>query len=70
MSLQSIYFERYFWNYNEAINWLNKHGFEPLKVDIKETQFRFRMRDPKRFKRFITKKLNKKGIYFVIGFKS
>lgn len=63
------------WNSSKARNWLKAHNFKPIKrVDKlkssetgKVTQLRYRIADPSKFKRFITKKTSEE-INFIIGF--
>ena len=54
----------------EARKWLKKHNMKPIKKPDKTTNtIRFRLRDPKRFKRFATKTIAKQpSIQLVIGF--
>jgi len=64
------------WNSSKARNWLKAHNFNPIKrVDKlkssetgKITQLRYRITDPRKYMRFITKKTTDE-INFVIGFK-
>lgn len=71
--LQSVVFLRPKWNVKTSKLWLEKKGITPLKeVDIvkkdgKISQYRYRILNPKRFKRFITKK-TKDNINFIIGY--
>jgi hypothetical protein len=45
--IHSILFERNkYWTKTKALNWLKKHGYSPIKVDITENHFRFRLVDP------------------------
>jgi hypothetical protein len=63
------------WTTTKARKWLKKHNLTPLKRVHKITSsktgiihLRYRIRDPKLYKRFITKK-TKEGINIIIGFK-
>jgi len=68
--IQSVVFLRKKWNVTEARKWLKLHGnLKPIKaVDKNSTQLRFRLQNPKKFKRFITKKV-KDDVLLIIGFK-
>ena len=56
------------WTTQQARSWLSEHGIKPLKrVHKLKNELRYRIRDPKKFKRYITKKMNN-GILFVIEF--
>lgn len=49
--------------------WLKNNNIKPIKVvDRSTTQLRYRIVDPKKFKRFRTK-IVKSGIMLIIGFK-
>jgi len=65
--VQSILFERSKWTYAKAMEWLVKHNYSPLKIDITNNFYRFRIFPPSMFSRFRTKKVSD-GIEFVIGF--
>lgn len=71
MSIQSVTFlidEG--WKPSLASRWLNDHNLIPMKkVDrTYDNKLRYRLVDPSKFKRFITKKLSN-GISLIIGFK-
>jgi hypothetical protein len=69
--IQSVVFKATRYDTTKARKWLSDHGFKPIKrVDKAANTLRYRIRDPKKYKSFITKKLNGKGILLVIGFKS
>lgn len=67
--IQSVVFERKYWTKNNALNWLHHNGLKPLNgVDlIHPKQYRYRIRDPRLFKYFISKKLDH-HIMLIIGF--
>lgn len=68
--IQSVVFKATRYDAAKARNWLSEHNFKPIKrVDKAANTLRYRLRDPKKYKSFITKKIGK-GILFVIGFKS
>lgn len=50
-----------------AILWSIKHDFYPIKTTIENEKLRFRIRNPKLFNSFSTKKLNN-GISLIIGY--
>ena len=62
------------WTIPKAKKWLKSHKLSPIKevdkvkVKGKITQYRYRIKDPKLFKKFITKKTTD-DINFVIGFR-
>lgn len=64
--VQSIIFNKNYWNLNGSINWLKQHGYK-YEVDEKEHFYRFRQHNPYIFKRFITKDLHN-GIELIIGY--
>lgn len=67
-AIQSIIFDKKLWTPEQALEWIVTHRFRTKKiVDITDRKIRFRIRDPKQFKRFITKTVND-GIQFIIGF--
>ncbi len=61
------------WNATKARKWLKEHDLKPIKrvhkvyVDGKLTQLRYRIRDPKQFKSFSTKRI-KPYINIIIGY--
>lgn len=56
------------WTPKLAIEWLKLHDLKPIKKMRKENnQLRYRILDPKLFKRFSTKK-TKYGINLIIGY--
>ena len=61
------------WTVDKARRWLSKHNLKPIKPVHKVvskgviTQLRFRIRDPRFFRGFITKK-NDDDINIIIGF--
>jgi hypothetical protein len=68
MPIQSVLFNRDVWNIFSAHQWLIKHFLYPIKSpDITENFIRFRINNPSKYKRFITKKLPK-DIEIIIGY--
>lgn len=67
--IQSIIFNKEYWTQSEANNWLKKHNRHPIKA-VHETKhfYRYRIKRPSGFKRYITKKLDN-GIELIIGYK-
>ena len=61
------------WTADKARKWLKEHDLKPIKrvdkvyVDGKLTQLRYRIKDPKQFKRFSTKKTGN-NINLIIGY--
>lgn len=67
-ALQSIIFDKKSWTPKRALNWVISHNYRPKKmVDVTDRKIRFRLREPKQFRRFITKDIGN-GIKFIIGF--
>lgn len=64
--VQSILFDRKYYNISKAKKWLKKHGHKYDKVDVKPDHLRFRQINPKKFKGFFTQHKTK-TIKFVIG---
>lgn len=67
--VQAVLFDNQLWTATEARAWLKKQGFKPIKrVDKTQSLLRYRIRSPRRYRRFRTKTL-KHGIAFVVGFR-
>jgi hypothetical protein len=67
--IQSIYFMSPPWTTTTARAWLRKEKHTPIKrVHKNGHELRYRMTEPKQYKRFRTKKFND-GVYFVYGIK-
>ncbi len=70
--VQSVIFDRVGKNkftMLQAMSWLNDNNLKPMKApDKTKNTWRFRIKDPKKFKRFRIKSV-KPGIKLVIGFK-
>lgn len=49
--VQSLLFDKQFFNKNSAIDWCIEHGFKFNKIDITDKQFRFRQLDPQLLER-------------------
>ena len=66
--IQAVIFEKAHWNTTHARHWLKMHDLKPIKrVHNVENFLRYRLADPKKFRRFITKKLPN-GIELIIGY--
>lgn len=64
--IQSILFDRFIFNLQDAKRWLKQHNFKD-DVDIKQLHYRFRQIKPDRKKyKYITKEITD-GIEFIIG---
>jgi hypothetical protein len=66
--IQSIRFPRDKFTKAQASKWMKEHNYKLLKgkkVDITETQLRYRLHEPEQGGRYFTKKL-KNGIQLVI----
>jgi hypothetical protein len=67
--IHSVLFDINKWTTAKARAWLKKENLKPIKKVHKQENFlRYRLHDPSKYKRFITKKLDN-GIDLVIGFK-
>lgn len=68
--IQSIIFDKETFTKNQALDWIKKHHFHPLK-DVHTTKnfHRIRISDPNRYKSFYMKPIAKNydKIKFVIG---
>ncbi len=56
------------WNVTKARGWLTKHKLAPIKppdTTMFKNQIRFRLKDPSKYKKFTTKKLE--DINLIIG---
>lgn len=70
-SIHSVYFPDNEWTLGQASEWLMQHDLYPIKDPRKYGHyFRFRIRDPKLFRSYMTKVVmhGNKRIYLVIGF--
>lgn len=69
--IHTIYFmENQGWTPIKAKDWLKKHNYKPIKpLHRMGHELRYRLRDPKLFKTFTTKKISDNGIYLVFGFR-
>ena len=68
-AVQSVRFDRGFWDTRRARAWLRGHDYHPIKrVDVTKSQLRYRILEPALFSRYAVKKSGPRGISFVIGF--
>ena len=68
MSVQAILFDKSLWKQKHAKLWVRDHGYKQLKpVHITQKKFRYRIKDPRRFKKYRTKKVGI-GIDLILGF--
>lgn len=67
MTVQSILFDKHFWNQDLAESYLQLHNFKPIK-DVHETlnYYRYRLAQPKKNGRYFTKKLHN-GVSLIIN---
>lgn len=67
-AIQAIVFEKRYWTTSKARKWLKKNNLQPIK-QVHETglSYRYRIRNPKIFSHFITKKIDV-GLKLIIGF--
>lgn len=67
--VQSVTFDKRYWDVPRAVSWLRERGFKSSKVDTTLNQLRFRQRDPSKYDRYTTKVVSP-TINLVIGFRS
>jgi len=70
--IQSILFDKHLWSLQDAIMFLEEHGYKHNKVDETDQYFRFRQISPsilrkKGYTIFRSKK-TKKGIVFILAY--
>ena len=64
--IQSILFNKKYWSFNAVSLKVIEIGFKIGQVDITKNLYRFRQKNPKKFKYFRIKKIKKKWkMYFV-----
>jgi hypothetical protein len=69
-NIQAVIFEKKYWDAKSAKAFLNSHKIRPIKPVHKTTNFlRYRLKDPKIFNHFITKKNKKIHLSYIVGFK-
>lgn len=66
--VQAILFNNQKWKLTDALYYLQEHEIKPMKIHETKNYYRFRLRDPKKYSHFITKKM-RNGISLVIGFR-
>lgn len=67
--IQSVEFNKNFWNILSAHQWLINHNIYPVKSpDVTDKFIHFRIRNPSQFKRIRTIK-TKDNLNIIIGFK-
>lgn len=66
--IQSILINKKYFSFAQACDWIKKHHFNLIKVDITHNFYRFRQTTPTRYKYFRTISLAE-GIEAVVGFK-
>lgn len=67
--VQSVTFDKRYWDTRRATSWLRERGFKSPKVDTTLNQLRFRQHNPSKYDRYITKVVSP-TINLVIGFRS
>lgn len=67
--VQSVTFDKRYWDTRRAVSWLRERGFKSPKVDTTLNQLRFRQHNPSKYDRYITKVVSP-TINLVIGFRS
>lgn len=67
--IQSVLFDKKYWNKKNSSQWLKYHGLKPKKISLVTENFiHYRIKNSSEFKRLRTIKTDK-GIDLVIGFK-
>lgn len=56
--VQSVTFDKQYWDARRAKSWLRKHGFKSPKVDETANQLRFRQRAPGQYSQYVTKSVS------------
>lgn len=64
--VQAVMFDKFIWSVSQAIDWLEEHGYDPIKFDETKNKYRFRMIDPDDFDSFISK-AHDDGVTLVMG---
>ncbi len=68
--IQAVLFEKKVWDSKMARKWLKKNKMKPIKkVHKTKNLLRYRLRSPRKYKRFRMKSIPKFSLKFVIGFK-
>lgn len=69
MPIQSVLFNKDYWNILGAHMWLTKHHIYPIKSPhVTKNFIRFRISDPNKYSRIRTKNIGD-GVELVIGYK-
>ena len=67
--IQAVLFDKKKWAKGKASRWLQMHNFRPIKdVHITGNFLRYRLRNPKKFKRLRIKHDPESGVSLIIGF--
>jgi len=69
--IQSVRFNKKYFTYNQACNWLKKYKIKPIKpVDETKNWYRFRIEEPDYKNYYYRTKVVEKGkLHFIIGFR-
>lgn len=68
--IQAVIFKDNVYNTLKSRTWLKNHNLKPIKrVHHTDNYFRYRIREPEQFKRFITKSIDYGKIKLIIGYK-
>jgi len=66
--IQAIIFNKLKYTLGETQKYIKEHSYKPIKeVHITGMYYRYRLKNPNLFYRFITKQI-KPGIYLILGF--
>jgi hypothetical protein len=66
--VQSVTFDKQYWDARRAKSWLRERGFKSTEVDETLSLLRFRQHNPGKYNRFATKKISP-TISLVLGIK-
>lgn len=67
MNIQSVIIDKRFYSLQQAINYINLHGYKLKKVDETKNFYRFRQFSPKKYDNYYVKDL-KNNVKLVIGY--
>lgn len=69
--IQSIYFPASEWYITDAREWIKQHGLKPIKETKEGGNYRFRIKWPIGYRRYVTMNGIRDGkmVHFVIGYR-
>ncbi len=67
--IQAVIFNKKYWTTDKARRWLKKNKLKNIaKCRQTSNYYRYRITNPRKYKHFVTKKINKDKIDLIIGF--